>query len=96
MPSSLKKHEIRKHSKIAEYESKNALENTLRGLTEMLEAVQDPKVKNKIGNITKEVHNNLEVSSKKLYPCDVCGYKAGRSDHLTRHKLKLHTSLPAL
>ena len=92
----LKIHKKRKHSNINESESKEALEDTYRGLTEILQAVQYPKVKIEIDNMTKEIYSNTEDSSKKQYPCDVCGYKAGRSDHLKRHNLKLHTSLPAL
>ena len=91
----LKRHKIRKHSNINESESKEALEDTYRGLTEILQAVQYPKVKIEIDNMAKEIYSNPEDSSKKQYPCDVCGYKAGRSDHLKRHKLRVHTSLPA-
>ena len=63
--------------------------------------VEELKVKLEMGTTanqsglehSKYKENFSENTPSKLYPCDECDYKATRTDHLRRHKIRLHTRL---
>ena len=45
---------------------------------------------------TKEstvAQHNKSIRLTQKYPCDLCGYKARRQDHLTRHKQSKHEGI---